>query len=259
MTNKGTTRGSVDVAAPASEDRADLSSAFKAPHVSAQLQKSAPAAYAAAAPFWRAAHTGPSLSPRMRELVLVALHGTISSLNTDALRRHVTRAIDAGATQAEILDVLLTITPIGNHALYFAVPVLMRELEALGHPDALLPPITPAAQAIKDEFIRVRGFWNESRDAIARAMPEYFAALSEMSTSTWANGVLADKERELICIAIDCTVTHMFEAGLALHIRHALQKGATRSEVLEVFHLASVTGLEGFVTGADAMFSRDPG
>lgn len=241
----------------ANEGTADLAAVFTSRQVDDDLKATAPSTYGAAARFWRSANTRPALSPRMRELVLVALHGTVTSLHGEGVRRHAGRALAAGATKPEVLDVLLTITAVANHALYFAVPVLMRELKAVGHAEAELPPITPEAQAIKDEFLRVRGFWNEQRDVIARAMPEYFSALSELSTETWKNGVLTDKERELVCIAIDCSVTHMFEPGLAMHIRHALQHGAARDEILEVFHLASLTGLEGFILGADAMFAGE--
>jgi len=193
----------------------------------------------------------------MRELVLVALHATVTTLHGDGVRRHVRRALAAGATPQDVLDVLITIIGAANHALYFAVPVLVRELKAAGHPDAELPPITPEAQAIKDEFVRTRGFWNEQRDVIVRMMPEYFAALNQVSTDSWKNGTLTDKERELVCIAIDCTVTHMFEPGLAIHIRHALQKGASRDEILAVFHLASLTGLEGYILGAEALHGHE--
>lgn len=93
---------------------------------------------------------------------------------------------------------------------------------------------------------------------IARMMPDYFAALSQISTESWKNGTLTDKERELICIAVDCSVTHMFEPGLVIHIRHALQKAATRDEILEVFHLAALTGLEGYILGAESLFARKP-
>jgi alkylhydroperoxidase/carboxymuconolactone decarboxylase family protein YurZ len=48
----------------------------------------------------------------------------------------------------------------------------------------------------------------------------------------------------------------MFEPGLAIHIRQALQKGATRKEILEVFQLAALTGLEGYILGAEALFSE---
>lgn len=233
----------------------DFAAAFSDPEVARRLDRAAPGTYAAAAGFWRAAHTAPALSPRMRELVLVALHGTVTSLHGPGVRRHVRRALAAGATEQDVLDVLTTIVGAANHALYFALPVLMREMERLGHPDAAPPPATPEAQAIKEEFIRARGFWNEQRDNIVRLMPDYFAALSQISTEPWKNGTLTDKERELVCVAIDCTVTHMFEPGLAIHIRHALQKGASRAEVLEVFQLASVIGLEGYMLAAETLYS----
>ena len=233
----------------------DFATAFSGSGVARCLERAAPGLYAAAAAFWRSAHTAPALSPRMRELVLVALHGTVTSLHGEGVRRHVRRALAAGATEQDVLDVLITIVGAANHALYFALPVLMREMERTGHPDAALPSVTPEAQAIKDAFIRARGFWNEQRDTIVRLMPEYFAALSQLSVEPWNNGTLTDKERELVCVAIDCTVTHMFEPGLAIHIRHALQKGASRAEILEVFHLASVIGLEGYVLAAETLYA----
>ena len=51
----------------------------------------------------------------------------------------------------------------------------------------------------------------------------------------------------------------MYEPGLVIHIRHALKHGAIRAEILEVFHLAALTGLEGYIRGAEAMFGPEPG
>lgn len=238
---------------------ADMRAVFSTSEVARRLEQAEPASYAAAARFWGLAHTTPALTPRMKELVLVALHGTVTALDSEGVRRHVRRALAAGATEQDVLDVLITITSAANHALYFAVPVLMRELKAAGHPEAEPPPPTAEALAIKEEFVRTRGFWNEQRDVIVRMMPEYFAGLSEISTVSWKNGPLTVKERELMCIAIDCSVTHQFEAGLAIHIRNALRAGASREEILEVFQLASVTGLEGYFLAAEALYSRAAG
>ena len=234
----------------------ELAAVFSEQVVAQRLKETSPTAYDAAARFWRSAHASAALSPRMKELVLVALHATVTALNPGIVRRHVERALSAGASPRDVLDVMVTIVGISNHALYFAVPVLMRELKAAGHPEAEPPPITPELQAVKDEFVRVRGVWNEQRDVIVRTMPEYFAALAELSTEPWKNGSLTDKERELVCIAIDCTVTHMYEPGLVIHIRQALKHGASRAEILEVFHLAALTGLEGYILGAEAMFGK---
>lgn len=235
---------------------ADLASVFSSPQVAGRLRAAAPTTYAAAARFWQSAHVAPALSPRMKELVLVALHATVTSLHGHGVRRHVGRALAAGASQQEVLDVLITIVGIANHALYFAVPVLMRELKAAAHPDAEPPPISAETEGIKEEFIRTRGFWNEQRDVIVRMMPEYFAALAQLSAEPWKNGSLTEKERELICIAIDCTVTHMYEPGLVIHVRNALQKGATRDEILEVFHLAATCGMEGYILGGEFLYGE---
>jgi alkylhydroperoxidase/carboxymuconolactone decarboxylase family protein YurZ len=235
----------------------DLAEVFSDRNVAERLEHASATTYDAAARFWRSAHTAPVLSPRMRELVLLAMHATVTTLNGDGVRRHVGRALAAGATEQDVLDVLITIVGAANHALYAAVPVLMRELKAAGHPDAEPPPVTAEAQAIKDDFVRARGFWNEQRDVIVRMMPEYFAALSRLSTEPWQNGSLTAKERELICIAIDCIVTHVFEPGLVIHIRGALQKGARRDEILEVFHLAALIGLESYILGAETLYSGE--
>lgn len=230
----------------------DLADVFTRTGVAETLKATAPTAYAAAARFWRAPFDTKVLSPRMTELVLLALHATSTSLHTEGVKRHVERALAAGASQRDVIDVVTTIVGISNHALYWAIPVLMRELKAAGHSDQF--PLTPEAQAIKDDFVRARGFWNEQRDTIARTMPDYLAALTQLSTEPWEHGSLSEKERELICIAIDCTVTHMYEPGLVIHIRHALQKGATAQEILAVYHLAGLAGLSSFILGAEALF-----
>jgi len=234
----------------------DIAHAFRDGQAAAYARRSGATSYRAAARFWQAALTPGALDARMKELILVALHASATALDSEAVRRHVGRALDAGAKPEEVIDVLITIVGLANHALYMALPVLVRELQALGHPDAELPAMDAQAQAIKDAFIQARGFWNEQRDIIARVMPEYFSALSEISTDTWKNGALSMKERELVCIAIDCSVTHMYEPGLAIHIRNALKHGATRAEILEVFSLASVTGLEGYLMGVEALADR---
>ncbi len=235
----------------------DIASAFSSDETAARVREYSPTSYVAADRFWRTALTPKALDLRMKELVLVALHATVTSLDSVAVRRHIKRALDAGVRPDEVIDVLITIVGVANHSLYFALPILMRELQATGHPDAELPPIGAEAQQIKMDFVRSRGFWNEQRDIIARAMPEYFSALNAISTESWKNGPLSAKERELICIAIDCSVTHMFEPGLAIHIRNALKHGANREEILEVFSLAAVTGLEGYIMGAVAIVERE--
>lgn len=239
---------------PHGRDLAQFSQVFSDPLITQQLQQVAPASLAAASRFWKAILSSEHLPPRIKELILLALHASVTSVNSDAIRRHVERALTAGASIEDVLDVLVSIVGVANHALYSTVPILMGELKAAGRADAELPELTPEAEAIKNDFIKTRGFWNEQRDVLARLMPAYFSALSEISMEPWKHGTLSPKEREFVYIAIDCSPTHTYGPGLAMHIRHALQHGATRDEILEIFQLAASMGMEGYILGAEALF-----
>ena len=205
------------------------------------------------AQFWQSTQDNPHLSPRMRELVLLAIHGAATSLNPVAIDRHARRARAAGATPAEIVDALVTISTLANHALYASVPILEDELAKAGGAQDLERALPVDFDSVKARFIAIRGFWNPDRDPLARQMPEYFTALTNLSVETWQNGPLSKKEREFLCIAIDCSVTHSYEPGLRLHIRNAIAAGANRDEILAIFQLAAMMGLEGLSLASKAI------
>jgi alkylhydroperoxidase/carboxymuconolactone decarboxylase family protein YurZ len=239
----------------ANHDLASLEAVISDAAVVPPLRAASPTSFTAASEFWRALMEGGHLSSRMKELVLLAMHATATALNVDALERHIDRARGAGATDQDMIDVLITIVAVANHALYFSVPILEEELQAAGIVEAHTSDPNSEFEATKEEFVAARGFWNPDRDKLARLMPDYFRALNGISTESWKNGPLSAKEREFICIAVDCTVTHNYEQGLRSHIRNALRHGATREEILEIFQLAAMIGLEGYILGARALFS----
>jgi AhpD family alkylhydroperoxidase len=237
-----------------------LGSLFPTPSVGDSVRKSAPELYDAMEAFWHVLCENPCLSPRLRELILLARHGASSSLNERAVERHVQRALIAGASKAEIADVLVTIVPMANHPLYKAVPILMEELASAGHGDAEIPPMSAQSAAIKDAFIAKRGFWVELRDLLARLMPDYFSVFTRVSNEPWIKGSLSAKERELIYIAVDSSITQLNEGGIRMHVREAVRYGATRAEILAVLQLASLLGAEGYVLATTAAaLSRDAG
>lgn len=219
------------------------------------LRTASATSLAAAAEFWQTVMEGEHLTARMKELILLAMHASATALNVEAIDRHVDRARRAGASDQDIIDVLISIVGLANHALYSSVPVLEEELEAAGLSDGYA--VDAELEAIKREFVATRGFWNSDRDTLARLMPQYFRALNNISTESWKNGTLTPKEREFICIGIDCTVTHEYDRGLRIHIRNALGHGATGDEILEIFQLAALLGLEGYILAARALFG-DP-
>ena len=64
------------------------------------------------------------------------------------------------------------------------------------------------------------------------------------------------KTRELIYCAIDSATTHLYAPGLKLHIRNAMEHGATPEEIVEVFELAALMGVHTVQKGADVLMEE---
>lgn len=67
------------------------------------------------------------LSPKVRELVYIAIDASTTHLYETGTRMHIQNALRAGATKEEIVEVLELIAQIGIHACTMAIPVLLEE------------------------------------------------------------------------------------------------------------------------------------
>ena len=106
---------------------------------------------------------------------------------------------------------------------------------------------------LKDEFVRLRGYWAPIWDDLLRLDPAFFAAYLNFSSVPWRSGTLPPKVKELLYIAIDAATTHLYEPGLRIHIRNALKHGATEAEILEVLELVSALGVHSCTLGIPAL------
>lgn len=73
------------------------------------------------------------LSPKEKELIYIAVHAAPVTLHAEAVRYHISRALDFGASVNEIVDVLHIVSTLGIHAVTMGVPILkeaMKEVEA---------------------------------------------------------------------------------------------------------------------------------
>jgi alkylhydroperoxidase/carboxymuconolactone decarboxylase family protein YurZ len=220
-----------------------------------RIREVSPEFHDAVSQFWSAPFADDCLSARNRELIMLALHASATTLHAEGIDLHIGRALDAGATPLEILDVLVSISPLGVHAFAIGFPALLDELQQ-ARGEAELPPISEEADRIKQAFIEKRGYWTEQRELTARLVPNFFKAYLALSSEPWQSGALDAKTRELVYIAIDCSITHMYDHGLRIHIRNALKHGATPEEILQVFTLAATIGVNAYVAGAKALAAR---
>ena len=111
---------------------------------------------------------------------------------------------------------------------------------------------------LTSKFAEARG--GEMPLGIQRMMeldPGMFKRYIDYSSAIF-KGPLPPKVAEFILIAVDASVTHMFEPGLRAHMRKALELGATKEELLEVCELVSLIGIHGSTLGISVLAEEYP-
>lgn len=91
--------------------------------------------------------------------------------------------------------------------------------------------------------MREAGDWNSDWEAMAQLQPEWTERFMHMVSLSMDPATLDPKIFELVCIAIDASVTHMFAPGTRRHIRRALDIGVKPQEILAVLQLTASLGL----------------
>lgn len=187
------------------------------------------------------------LPAKVKALVLVAVCASPSHMNAAALREHLRRALEHGATREEVVEVLQLAASLGLHSCAVGIPALAKEMERAatrrGEAVAEPPPLDAERQALKDEFTQLRGYWAPVWEQMLRLSPAFFRAYLNFTGVPWRNGALEPRTKELIYIGLDCALTHMYEPGLRVHIRNAMAHGVTPEEIMEVYQLVTGIGI----------------
>jgi alkylhydroperoxidase/carboxymuconolactone decarboxylase family protein YurZ len=192
-----------------------------------------------------------ALPPATRELVQIALHGSITQLNDETMKRHVTAALEIGVSPAQIAEALQLAAVLGIHAGQMGFHILVDEARQAGKLEPVLS--KEEEEVFKAKFIEARGFWHPDWDPMLLLSPGFMEAYMGYSAHAWRTGTLEPKVKEFIYIAIDVSVTHMHEPGTRQHIRNAFKNGATVNEIVEVMELASLVGIHSFARGMGAV------
>ena len=194
------------------------------------------------------------LSHKFKELCYLSWNAAATHGNLDGVRRHTRRAIALGATPHEILEVLELAATLGIHAMNIGVPLLVEVLEERGRTEP--EPLTEYQEDLKRRFTATRGYWHDFWNEMLELDPQMFAAYTEFSSVPWRTGVLTPAEKELIYISYDIAATHLYVPGTKLHIRNALDHGATVEQILEVMEISSVLGLDAVAASVPIMLEE---
>ncbi|CAK3784075.1 gamma-carboxymuconolactone decarboxylase like [Lecanosticta acicola] len=202
------------------------------------------------------------LPRKIQELILLAIDAQCTHLHAPGVRLHIEEARKAGASVGEIIETLEMASVLGVHSVTVGVELLQEVLAEKGQTlSAEDRDLSPRQQALKDNFVRQRGYWSGTWSPVLQLSPEFFAAYTEYSSVPFQEGhsFLESYVKELVYCAIDCATTHLFAPGLKIHIRNAIEKGASAEQVLEVFELAALMGAKTVVMGVDAVAEIEKG
>ncbi|CAL5869810.1 uncharacterized protein PFLUO_LOCUS4040 [Penicillium psychrofluorescens] len=193
------------------------------------------------------------LSPKVQQLVSIAVDSAATHLYLPGVKQHIAQALKEGATQMEIMEVIELTSTLGIHACNIGVPLLVDVMKEAGiydsHPVAGKP-LDAHREQLKAEFTKNRGYWHQFWEDFLAMDPEFFEAYLGFSSVPWSRvndqnkvGGLEPKVKELIYCAFDVAATHLYVPGLRLHMKNVLGYGGTPEEILEVFEIASQLSL----------------
>ena len=194
------------------------------------------------------------LSPRMVELVYVAVDGSSTHMFGEGLLIHTRLALARGATPPDVIETLQIATAQGLEGVTMGVEILVEELQAAGQETGFLQaPLTAEQLALKVAYEARFGDWPAFAEHLLRLHPSYFAAMSELLAAPAVTGSLSARERCLIALALRACFTHQNPAGTRLHIARALREGATKEEILQVLQLTAHLGVHACVLGVPVL------
>lgn len=198
-----------------------------------------------------------ALDPKVREFIYIAIDASTTHLYLRGLQLHMQNALALGATRDEIMEVLELTSVLGIHTCTLGVPILMEELRDMGRGDEVDgTEFGDYENGLKAQFIENRGYWSPFWDDMLKLSPEFFEAYLEFSSVPWKTGTLEPKIKEFIYIAIDTATTHLHKEGARIHIRNALEHGATKEEIMEVFQCVSVLGMHALTEGGPMLLAE---
>lgn len=104
-----------------------------------------------------------------------------------------------------------------------------------------------------EAFVAAGGHWPAALAPLVRSSPEFVSAWLDFAGSARRSGPLEPKVKAFVNLALDASVTHLYEPGIRRHCRDALRFGATPAELLEVLQVISVIGVHACVIGMPAL------
>lgn len=185
-----------------------------------------------------------TLTPKFRELVYVATNCTPTHMFEKGLRNHARQALALGATKAELLSVVATVSALGIHSyMLVAEAVMAMAPDAAKHMDT-----SNAARARVDHVELFGKILADIEPAIALDADFYGKWLDFAAAPVRGeHAALSVKDSHLIALAVHAQCTQLNQAGVRQHVAAALAQGASVDEVVDIGRLIASMGIHAMV------------
>lgn len=194
--------------------------------------------------------SGP-LEPKVKEFIYTAIDAATTHLYEPGLHVHLENALKYGGTPEEVMEVYRLCSSMGTATNLMGAHLLDEELLQRG----IAVDCQDADNSQQEAFEQAFGYWDRSAAAWQRLDNASFTA----ALKTWGpkeNSALDKKTSAFVMIAVTTAATCLNEDAARAYIRIALDYGATKEEILEVFQLASVLGMHSCTLGVPALMPK---
>jgi len=188
---------------------------------------------------------GPDLDPASAALIAFAVRTSVTCLDGDEVQAHIRKALDAGATGAQVHEVMALVSGLGVHTLMQGSRCLADALKERGDA-SMSAPLDDARANLRAQRVGNDPYWDNLErefpgflDALLRLSPTTYEAFFDYCALPWASRAVRAVTKELISVAVDASPTHRFRPGFRLHLGNALALGAGRKAVLQALDIAA--------------------
>lgn len=192
-----------------------------------------------------ASNNGPGLDEQTAALIGLAVRISVTTLDVDEVGTYTNRALDAGATGAQVHETLVLVSGLGVHTLMEGSRRVADVLRERNYPP-VVSPLDEVRQKLWAKYVGTDRYWDAMEkevpgflDALLRLSPEAFEAFFVYCAVPWKTAALPALSKELISMAVDATPTHRYLPGMRLHLGNAIKLGASKSAILQALDIAA--------------------
>lgn len=192
---------------------------------------------------------GDALDALSNSLIEFGVAVSVTALHPTAIERALDRALRAGATIAQILEVAALVSGLGVHSLMASASLILSRARLGGEPWADAP-LDERRQALWERYVGDSPFWIGFErelpgflDALLRLSPDLFSVFFDYCAAPWKSGTVRARLKELIAMACDASPSHRFLPGFRLHLNNAITLGIGRRALLQTLDIAAAAAM----------------